>query len=374
MRMTTRLNFKEEIDSIGHIKVKPPTFVGGPTAISECGVLKDGKLDVPIILDTPNSYNKKGVFMSQGFVILPRSLWNDVRWIGCKEKYKKVFLTILMNCAFKPTEFNIDNNIVKIEVAQFCISFRDLAELCNKGVRFKADKIDKNIVERSVSLFLQFGFVRHEVRHDKSIITITYKEIYDQFKNASETSSETRPRHNRDTNEELEEREDSSFKKKTIKEKDSDRSKISPSLKKEVSEEDVLVINSVCEDKRLKIRDYVILSWLKKHECSYVMENLMLLDKAIENQKGTKNPVGNQESWMESALKRNYQKIRSNIEKNREFISCFKKEKNWESLRILKIYCVDDEMVEEYNFSLTPEIFQTIVENAERKRNIYNET
>lgn len=46
------------------------------------------------------------------------------------------------------------------------------------------------------------------MRHKKSILTITYSGIYDEEKTPNDTSTETRPRHDRDTNEERKERED----------------------------------------------------------------------------------------------------------------------------------------------------------------------
>jgi hypothetical protein len=147
-------------------------------------------------------------FASEGFIKFPRSLFNDPHWKGMRSKYQKVFITLLFHTSYTQKSYSIGANVITIGPGQFCTSIRALIDLCNDGVKFKEDKVDKNIVERSVSLFVKIGFVRQEVRHKKSIFTISYPEIYEHFQSQSETSSETKPRHNRDINEERKERKD----------------------------------------------------------------------------------------------------------------------------------------------------------------------
>lgn len=138
----------------------------------------------------------------EGHIEFPRSLYNNPHWKSMRNKYQKVFTTLLFNFRFKEKEFKIGQEIIKIQPGQFCSSIRNLIELCNEGVKFKEDKVDKNIVSRAVSLFARIGFVRHEVRQGKSIFTVTFPELYDYFKSVSETASETKVRQKRDTKEE----------------------------------------------------------------------------------------------------------------------------------------------------------------------------
>lgn len=143
-----------------------------------------------------------------GFIKIPRSLFQNAHWQGMRSKYQKVFLTILFHTSHKKKSFSIGENLIEILPGQFCTSIRNLMDLCNEGVKYKEDKIDKNIIERAVSLFTKIGFVRQEVRHKKSILTITYPGIYDEEKKTTETATETRPRHDRDIKEEDREREE----------------------------------------------------------------------------------------------------------------------------------------------------------------------
>lgn len=172
-----------------------------------------------IVANSPDFRNKNGDTMSfsndsitensffsdespRSFIKIPRSLFNDPRWKGMREKYKKVFFTLLFHASFTKKTYAIGPNLITINPGQFCTSIRNLMELCNDEVKYQEDKVDKNIVERSVSLFTKFGLVRHEVIHGKSVITITQRELYDHFQNQCDTASETKVRLNRDTNEE----------------------------------------------------------------------------------------------------------------------------------------------------------------------------
>lgn len=164
---------------------------------------KMGSVDTPILSDATNFCKEIGGSVSdEGFVKFPRSLWNDPQWKSCRPKYKQVFMTLLFNASYTQKSHSISGNVITLMPGQFCVSMRKLIELCNEGIRFSEDKIDKNIIERSVSLFTKIGFVRHELRHAKSLFTITHPDLYDHFLNQSETDSETKVRQNRDTNEE----------------------------------------------------------------------------------------------------------------------------------------------------------------------------
>ena len=72
-------------------------------------------------------------------------------------------------------------------------------DLCNQGVKHQEDLVDKNIIERSIAFWVKCGFVRQEVRHGKTIITITVREFYKKGEYPYETGCETLPRQDRDT-------------------------------------------------------------------------------------------------------------------------------------------------------------------------------
>jgi predicted small secreted protein len=168
---------------------------------SDSAESSDGKSDVSILAYAPDLYKRNGASMSDsGFIALPRSLLEDPKWLGMKMKYQRVFLTILTSAVYKPTKWDIQGNSIILMPGQLCISLRRLVEKCNENTKFKTELIDKNIVERAVSLFSQFHFVRQEERHGITILTVTIPLTYDTQKTQIETQRETIPRHNRDTN------------------------------------------------------------------------------------------------------------------------------------------------------------------------------
>lgn len=208
-QLQTKVNFDNVEEQT---KKKPETAI--PGVFTKTGDLADksqlnGNHYTPIVAEPSNFRKEIGGSMSdEGFVKLPRSLFNDPNWKGMREKYRRVFLVLLFHTSFTEKSFGIGANLITIGPGQFCTSIRNLVDLCNDGIKFKDDKVDKNIVERAVSLFTKIGLVRQEVRHGKSVLTITQRELYDHFQKQSETGSETRPRLDRDTNEERKERED----------------------------------------------------------------------------------------------------------------------------------------------------------------------
>jgi hypothetical protein len=159
-------------------------------------------LDNPSIAEPPNSYKDYGVSLdNQGYFSFPRSISSDPRYKGARLKYKHVLHTILEYAAFGKTTHSIGVEVIDIQIGQFCVSVRGLMDLCNEGVKYKDDLVDKNIVERASHFWQRCGFVRQEVRHGKILLTVTVPEFYKKEKSTTETPYETKPRQNRDTKE-----------------------------------------------------------------------------------------------------------------------------------------------------------------------------
>ncbi len=154
-----------------------------------------------ILAEPPNSYKDFGTAMS-GYFIIPRVVTSDPRYKSARLKYQKVLHVLFENVAFAATTHAISTNVIKIKVGQFCVSSRRLAEVCNDGVKFDEDLVDKNIIDRAICFWEKCGFVRQEVIHGKSLITITVSEFYDRKKTTSEPTSEPKVSQDRATKEE----------------------------------------------------------------------------------------------------------------------------------------------------------------------------
>ena len=187
---------------------KKPEFddSGSYRHLDSIGESDNGNSNTPILSDLPNLYKQNGrVVENLGYFIIPRSVTEDPRYKGARLKYQKVLHTIFELVAFSPTTHSIGVEIIPISIGQFCTSLRNLMDLCNEGVKFKDDLVDKNTIERASHFWARCGFVRQEVIHGKTLITITVSDFYDRKKKVSEAASETEVRQNRDTKEELKE-------------------------------------------------------------------------------------------------------------------------------------------------------------------------
>lgn len=143
--------------------------------------------------------------MKNGYFIIPRSVTSDPRYQGARLKYKHVLHIIFENVAFATTTHAIGTEVIKIEIGQFCVSERRLVDLCNDGVKFEEDMVDKNIVRRAIHFFEKCEIVNHKVNHGKNVITITVPEFYERKKIESEPQSEPKVNQKRTTKEEVKE-------------------------------------------------------------------------------------------------------------------------------------------------------------------------
>ena len=137
-----------------------------------------------------------------GYFIIPRLLSSDSRYQGARLKYKHVLHILLEKAAFVPTIHKVRTEIINIDIGQFCVSERQLIELCNEGVKFQEDLVDKNTVHRAILYWKKCGFlkqkvnqkvnqhVNQKVNQQKSLLTVTVPGLYRTKKKTSEPESE----------------------------------------------------------------------------------------------------------------------------------------------------------------------------------------
>ena len=209
---------KGNFDRVESIQIKNPEgdnsgLINETDSVRESAIMDRDK---PIIAKAPNSYKDYGAPVNNsGYFIIPRSVSSDPRYKSARLKYKHVLHILFENVAFSPTTHAIGTEVISIAIGQYCISERNLVDLCNEGVKFKEDKVDKNIVHRAVHFWARCGIVNQQVIHDKTLLTITVPEFYERKKKTSEPGSETEVNQNRTTKEEdKEDKEDNISKRK----------------------------------------------------------------------------------------------------------------------------------------------------------------
>lgn len=137
--------------------------------------------------------------MTEGYIKYPRKLNECRSWKALPYTYRHVFLTIMSHASHCEDTFDDNGVIIPLLPGQFVTTIRRLVELCNEP------DIDKSLIERALARFEKVGFSRQEVRHIKTIITITEPEFCEALKKKIETTFETKSRQDRDTKEELRE-------------------------------------------------------------------------------------------------------------------------------------------------------------------------
>lgn len=118
-----------------------------------------------------------------GYFRVPRSLTRSRLWEDANPMHKMMFITILDHVLFTHAKFDDHGVILDLRPGQFCASHEEIAKLC--GEKFK--KID---VQRGLTRFEKYGFLRQEVIHRKTVITITHPETYDLICKANDAISD----------------------------------------------------------------------------------------------------------------------------------------------------------------------------------------
>ncbi len=212
-----------------------------------------GTINNPSLSDVPNLYKQNGNSVENlGYFIFPRSVANDPRFLSARLKYQKVLWILFEYAAFSPTTHAVGPKKINIEIGQFCVTVRGLAEICNQGVKHEEDKLDRNIIVRAISYFEKCHFVRQEVRHGKMLLSITVPEFYDRMKKRSETTSETKARQDRDSKEEDKELKEDNIFNPSVAVAPSEGKKFSSSSKKRKKTEPVPLVE---RDKGVFISD-----------------------------------------------------------------------------------------------------------------------
>lgn len=134
--------------------------------------------------------------MNEGFIKLPRSLLKDPLWKDLPLSYQHVFLVILEHVCYRPQKFDDHGHIIELQIGQMCASLREIRKLCGKYIKLWD-------VERGIDKLILCQFVRQEVRHRKSIITITHLDTYNIILNECATTSGTNLRQTCDINKEV---------------------------------------------------------------------------------------------------------------------------------------------------------------------------
>lgn len=133
------------------------------------------------------------------YIKYTRSLHTNPIFKSMSFQYRHIYLTILVNMAYKPIQLNDHGVLINLKPGQFMTTVRELVKLCDEK------SIKKGTVERALIMFEKVGFSGQETGHTKTIITVTEPSICDSLKNKNGTSFGTKTGQERDIKEERKE-------------------------------------------------------------------------------------------------------------------------------------------------------------------------
>jgi hypothetical protein len=120
------------------------------------------------------------------YIKYTRALHNNANFKSLSYQYRHIFVTILVNMAFKPIRLNDHGHPIELRAGQMMTTYRQLVKLCDE------DDIDLPKVQRALRRFEELGFSRQETIHTKTIITITEPSICESLINEADTHFDTR--------------------------------------------------------------------------------------------------------------------------------------------------------------------------------------
>lgn len=163
------------------------------------------------------------------YIKYTRALHNNPNFKSLSYQYRHIFITILVNMAFKPMRLNDHGKPIDIQPGQMMITYRQLVKLCDE------EDIDLPKVQRALKRFEELGFSIQETIHTKTIITIIEPSICKSLKMQDETTFDTRSiqdRYKIDTQKKNEKKEENEKKEHTQEKIACEFSSSSSSLKK----------------------------------------------------------------------------------------------------------------------------------------------
>lgn len=249
-----------------------------------------------------------------GFFCLPRSLTRDPLWLDLPPAYQHVFLVLIDRAVFTPTKFDDHGVVIDLNPGQLCASIREILDWCGKYT-------SKNDVERAIVKLKLLDFVRHEVRHKKSIITISHPDVYACSFSWSETRSGTILRH-KVTREQNKTKEHSLS---SLSLSDSDPKEEVPSQARKPREKRVFFSSSISfspEGSFLGILDSDLAEWRKDYPTVDVSAELLKCERKC---RGNKVPIDNCRAYITTWLK-NAESDTANTAKPKKPISATNKE------------------------------------------------
>ncbi len=120
-----------------------------------------------------------------GYFKFPRELLLCPNWKSFSLEYRHIFITLMANVAYFPTNQNDHGKMIEVKPGQILITYRELVRLCDE------ENIDLAKIQRALKRFKDVGFSIQETIHVKTLITVTESNFCKYLKDTNDTRNDT---------------------------------------------------------------------------------------------------------------------------------------------------------------------------------------
>lgn len=125
-----------------------------------------------------------------GFLKFPRSFTDDEVWQSLSADYRSIFMTLLVNYAWKDTIQDDHGKLTMVKIGQCLMTERQIMnESFPKSEIENSPAKCKSTVHRALAHFKKVQFSNHETNHKKLLHTLVREDLLDRFEPDFEPNS-----------------------------------------------------------------------------------------------------------------------------------------------------------------------------------------
>lgn len=146
--------------------------------------------------------------MSFGFIQIPRSLFENVTVVAAPTAQRWVLFCLIERACFLKCQQDDHGKVIDLLPGQCLITQRGFAKYIN---------VKENDVRRAIERFSKVKILTLEVKHTKTLITITHSDTYNLIKSYSDATSDAKVTQERRKNDAEKDKEDNADKEDKLK-------------------------------------------------------------------------------------------------------------------------------------------------------------
>ena len=196
------LKSNRNVDSLDKVKEKASVKAEAHSKKTSDSVTTNSDSDYlsdAILACSPNLHKQRSEQMSEkGHLRIPRSLHENPLYFDAHPIYQAILHRFFYLASYRIQEHNINGKIIILKPGQFCWSLRNLQKECGA-------KISVAFLRGAIRYFERVGFLTQTLTHKKTLITLSESILYEAKTKQPNTTSNTELTQSSHTNKEEEE-------------------------------------------------------------------------------------------------------------------------------------------------------------------------